>query len=252
MKEHGYDDVAALDDASEADLEKIGIKAGHAKRMKNSTAAANNTGLTVETELDPSTGMQFLSRTTGSALSAPESAIEAGRAVRGKSAGDPRAGVESDMQKAAEFQSRGRATSAAALKLAAKKELTLKYDPAASVNDMEYAKQKLQAQAAKIRELESKLAENTMDTIIDSSNAVIKEAQKAPASQRMSAEERLQAHKERKAAENKTREGDGAWAAPPPLESAAKTVPKENDDLLDRLTTKNAKEHREQVSRART
>lgn len=113
---------------------------------------------------------------------------------------------------------------------------------------MDYAKSKLHAQAAKIRELEAKLAENVMDDETGAT-ATLKEglAPKAAAAvtnKKLSAEERLKAHKDRKAKEVNATAKQGQWQAPPPKEEGIKKV-KQNDKLLDRLTCKNNEERRD-------
>ncbi|GMI11083.1 hypothetical protein TrVE_jg3330 [Triparma verrucosa] len=229
MVESGYDDVLSLEDATEEDLCSIGVKAGHAKRMKRASSMANKS---------KDNAASVLSRTQ------PEVR------VRGKSAGEERTDTfEADIKRAEEIRRKGRAKSAVGKEMA-KKELTLKYDPAASVNDMDYAKTKLQAQAAKIRELEAKLAENVMDE--GHATVAVKATATSTATanntttnaKKLTAEERLQAHKNRKAAEINATAKQGQWQAPPPKEEGIKKV-KQNDALLDRLTCKNNEERRD-------
>ncbi|GMH57158.1 hypothetical protein TrLO_g9581 [Triparma laevis f. longispina] len=225
---NGYDDVLSLEDASEEELVDLGVKAGHAKRMKRASILANRSKDNV---------VDVLSKTD-----------PAGVRVRGKSAGEERTDTfEADIKRAEEIRRKGRAKSAVGREMA-KKELTLKYDPTASVNDMDYAKSKLHAQAAKIRELEAKLAENVMDDETGVT-ATLKEglAPKAAAAvtnKKLSAEERLKAHKDRKAKEVNATAKQGQWQAPPPKEEGIKKV-KQNDKLLDRLTCKNNEERRD-------
>ena len=232
MQEQGYDDVASLEDATEVDLELLGVKPGHAKRMKRAAE--------VKTKGVPSADEQ------NAAGDQPNFSKTVGGKVRGKSAGDSRSVLEKDLRRAAEIKSKGRAASA---KRAVRKELTLKYDPAASVNDMDYAKQKLHAQAAKIRELEAKLAESDMDkdkqgkdeVPLATTTPTVTAGNKNPP---LTAQERLQAHMDRKKEEEDRRSKGDEWEKPPPQESVVKKV-KPNEALLDRLTSKNSVDRRE-------
>ena len=220
LMESGYDDVESLGDATEVDLELCGIKPGHAKRMKRASEIGNA----------PMVEAADFSKTTS-------------QINRGKSASEVRSTLEEDLAKASALKKRGRAQSAVG---AARKELTLKYDPAASVQDMDYAKIKLQAQAKKIRELEARLAEKSMDQSKVTSK-VKEDLEAKKQEKRLSASERLKAHKDRKQEEEKKKEKGGEWKKPtkkPEGKSLVEKV-KTNEALTDRLTSKNAGERRE-------
>ena len=126
-------------------------------------------------------------------------------------------------------------------------QLTLKYDPAASVQDIDYAKVKLQAQAKKIRELEAALAEKGMDKTAEAKAKAKKEEKMQD--KRLTAEERLQNHKDRKMEDEKKREKGGEWKKPEKKKEEKSLVKKvkENSALTDRLTSKNAGERRERA-----
>lgn len=114
-----------------------------------------------------------------------------------------------------------------------------------SIDGMEKAKAKIKLQAAKIRDLEEKLRRMSVLENIES------EVQNYSNRKILTPQERLDAHRERKNAENRYKDKCGRWESPPPIKKQSLiSKVKPRDDFVDRLVS-NPKERRrqEEVSR---
>ncbi|KAL3786789.1 hypothetical protein ACHAWO_002425 [Cyclotella atomus] len=205
LTENGYDDVSSLQDATEMDLKEIGVKIGHVRRIKR--AVFSNC---MRRERF-SAGSCRIRRSSDVSLFANET-IEEGSVV-----------VAS-----------GSSIEGALLSDFARREFLSSRESLDAVDSKEAL---IRKQAEKIASLEAKLAH--MDVNGDDMKSSSSRGASADTHhRRLTAEERLRIHRERKMQEEKYREQAGKWDAPPKKKekSIANNV-KENDDLVLKLTS---------------
>jgi len=207
LQSNGYDDVASLQDATEQDLRDMGVKIGHIRRIKRVVFAScmrnercrKNVAEVLEESMNNRKSLE------GSLLSdyARQEMIKYSPSIK-----DPH--TDSTLVDAREFL--------------------------------------IRKQAEKIATLEAKLASADMnqqqqhhhgsgsDDAMRSSASL--GSRDTPSAKKLTPEERLQAHKERKEQENKYKEKTGVWEAPQPLSKGKSLTKKvsENDDLVLKLT----------------
>ena len=219
LQSNGYDDVSSLEDATEQDLKDMGVKIGHIRRIKrvvSSTCMRNE-------------------RHRKSVAEVLEESMANRKSLEGSLLSDY-----------------------------ARQEM-VKWSPTPKdrhvdlslVDAREFL---IRKQAEKIASLEAKLA--SFDNIHNnnsSSSLLTKnhhghdewrgslgsrgggsaDASSPSVSKKLTPEERLQAHKERKEQENKYKEKTGVWEPPPPLSKEKSLTKKvaENDDLVLKLTS---------------
>jgi len=213
LQSNGYDDVVSLQDATEQDLKDMGVKIGHIRRIKRVVFAScmrnercrNNVAEVLEESMNNRKSLE------GSLLSdfARQEMTKWSPSIK-----DPH--INSGLVDAREFL--------------------------------------IRKQAEKIATLEAKLAGANMnqhhhthhgsgsdDEIMRSSASLGSRGgntDDTSSAKKLTPEERLQAHRERKEQENKYKEKTGVWEAPQPLakgKSLAKKV-SENEDLVLKLT----------------
>lgn len=205
LTENGYDDVSSLQDATEMDLKEMGVKIGHVRRIKR--AVFSNC---MRRERFSAGRMR-----RASDVSVMNETIEEGSAV-----GSPHP-IEGALL--SEF---------------AKREFLSSRESIDAVDPKEAL---IRKQAEKIASLEAKLAH--MDIMGNGDDAKSSSSRGGSAdnthTRRLTAEERLRIHRERKMQEEKYKEHSGKWDAPPPKkkEKNITNKVKENDDLVLKLTS---------------
>lgn len=217
---NGYDDVASLQDATEQDMKELGVKIGHIRRIKR---AVFSNCMRSERQ-----GASAKSSTTrkNSALSLFTDDITNENVV------EDRKPFEDSL-----------------LSDYARQEMTNYTPPSRERNiDMELVSAKellIRKQAEKIAALEAKLANTSMSSDPDELDELPSQHPGPRAgsadtqSKKLTAEERLELHRQRKLDENKYKEKTGVWEAPPPKANdtlLAKSV-SENDDLVMKLSS---------------
>ena len=225
LLEGGYDDLEALDEADEGELLDLGLKVGHVKRIKRATPT---NCLTLHPSRHGSNrhffGDSFVSDTGG--LNSSFASSYYGHPPPGTPPHNTLNNMDSSLQLSA------------------------------SVQSMTIANEKIMQQAERIRQLESELS----TAVVPLSGQPPKPEQGAssptaktspsPESRRiLTAEERLQAHKERKQQENRYRDLAGKWEAPTPMKKNKMDLSKKvsrNDEMVERLAA-SAQERRRQT-----
>ena len=224
----GYDDLEALDEADEAELLDLGLKVGHVKRIKRATPTnclpphPSHSGSNRHFF-----GDSFVSETGGINCSFASSYHGHPPPPRTPPHSTPN-NMDSSLQLSA------------------------------SVHSMAIANEKIMQQAERIRQLESELSSAVVPL---SSRPQMPEQRKqeqrvtsptaktspSPESRGvLTAEERLQAHKERKQQENRYKDLAGKWEAPTPMKKQKVDLTKKvsrNDEMVERLAA-NAQERR--------
>ena len=212
--QNGYDDVASLQDATEQDLKELGVKIGHIRRIKRAVfsscmrserrASSASSGTTRKMSALP----QFSSDITVEVVD--------------------RKSIEESL-----------------LSEYARQEMT-NYTPPSRERtvDMDLISAKellIRKQAEKIAALEAKLANTSVDSDDESPSHACESSRvgSADASKKLTPEERLELHRQRKFEENKYKEKSGMWEAPPPKENDMNITKKvsENDDLVLKLSS---------------
>ncbi|KAL7461850.1 hypothetical protein ACHAXS_002252 [Conticribra weissflogii] len=211
---NGYDDISSLRVATEADLIHLGVKIGHVRKMQ---AAFSSNPMSEKMSAGRMTNLELT-------LSANENTMNERRF-------DQRECL--DVSLLSEYA-----------RQEYRSNTPISREPSV---DLSIAEAMIRKQAEKIASLEAKLAnvdisENNGDETRSSfprsslSRSGSADTQSKP---KLTREERLQLHKERKMQENKYKEKVGKWEEPPPLKN--KTSPKkkvaENDDLVLKLTS---------------
>ena len=232
LVENGYDDVASLQDATEHDLKELGVKIGHIRRIKR--AVSSNC---MRQERRTSFGVPSSSRRMADLnLNANEFSTDESVVVT-KTIEQGSLMSEFARQEVSNYSSTP--PPATTLELSSSVDL-----------DLANAKELLiRKQAEKIASLEAKLLTAGVsmaraddgDFVQSLSAARLSRGGSADTSnsKKLTPEERLEAHRQRKLRENKYREKTGVWDAPPPKQksnSLAKKVA-ENDDLVLKLTS---------------
>ena len=216
LQSNGYDDVSSLQDATEEDLKDMGVKIGHIRRIKRVVFAScmrderrrKNVAEVLEESLNSRKSLE------GSLLSdyARQEMIKWSPSIK-----DPH--VDSTLVDAREFLIRKQA----------EKIETLEAKLAST--DMNHHQHHLHHHNAhgsgSNDEMKSLASVSSRGGSVDNSPA-----------KKLTPEERLQAHKERKEQENKYKEKTGVWEAPKPLSKGKSLTKKvsENDDLVLKLT----------------
>jgi len=215
LVENGYDDVTSLQDATEQDLKEMGVKIGHVRRIKRAVFS----NCTKTDERRPS-GEQLSRRTSLADESSSRKSIEGSM-----------------------------------LSEYARNELSNNFNRSSSSErsvyvDLDTAKELLiRKQAEKIASLEAKLAcagiaeshnNGDNDGLLSVASRTSHRGGSADiVSKKLTPEERLEIHRQRKSKENKYKEKSGVWEAPP-IKKKEKSLTKklaENDDLVLKLTS---------------
>ena len=238
--QNGYDDVASLQDATELDLKELGVKIGHIRRIKRAVFSS-----CMRSERR---GASATSSTTTRKISALSLFTDD---ITDENIVDDRKPIEDSL-----------------LSDYARQEMTNYTPPSRERNiDMELVSAKellIRKQAEKIAALEAKLANTSMSSDPDELDELPSQHPGPRAgsadtqSKKLTAEERLELHRQRKLDENKYKEKTGVWEAPPPKANdttTAKTV-SENDDLVmklssDRTRRKKVEEVEKKVQKAK-
>lgn len=216
LQSNGYDDVSSLQDATEQDLKDMGVKIGHIRRIKRVVYAScmrdERRRKTVAEVLEES--LNSRKSLEGSLLSdyARQEMIKWSPSVKDRH-------IDSTLVDAREFLIRKQAEKIATLeaKLAS-----------TDLNHHQLLHQHHHGHGASgSDEIKSLASVSSRGASVDSSPV-----------KKLTPEERLQAHKERKEQENKYKEKTGVWEAPKPLAKGKSLTKKvaENDDLVLKLT----------------
>ena len=219
LQSNGYDDVSSLQDATEQDLKEMGVKIGHIRRikrvvfascMRNERCKKNVAEVLEEEVLEES--MNNRKSLEGSLLS------DYARQEMMKwtpSSKDPH--VASSLVDAREFLIRKQAETIA----------TLEAKLASADTNHHHQHHHHNHGSGACDEMRSLASLGSRGGSADTSSA-----------KKLTPEERLQAHKERKEQENKYKEKTGVWEAPQALPQGKSLTKKvaENDDLVLKLT----------------
>eukprot|EP00571_Detonula_confervacea_P011514 CAMPEP_0172306562 /NCGR_PEP_ID=MMETSP1058-20130122/7615_1 /TAXON_ID=83371 /ORGANISM="Detonula confervacea, Strain CCMP 353" /LENGTH=943 /DNA_ID=CAMNT_0013018491 /DNA_START=223 /DNA_END=3054 /DNA_ORIENTATION=+ len=210
--ENGYDDVASLQDATEHDLKELGVKIGHVRRIKR--AVFSNCMMSERL----SSGGPTRGAPHSFANEISDESVVSKKSIDGS--------LLSDYARQ-EMSSRERSVD---MDLASAKELLIR------------------KQAEKIQTLEAKLSNAGInishngdhDELLSHISRSSRGGGSADTySKKLSPEERLEQHRQKKLLENKYQEKTGVWDAPP-LKKKEKSLTKkvsENNDLVLKLTS---------------
>ena len=193
LKDNGYEDILALYEADDEELQDLGIKIGHVKRLKRAVA---------------------------------------------RSSSDHRITYNINDNKLNLSPGRTRATVGPPALLKSSQQLT------ESVKSMSLAKERIMRQAERILKLEAELSSAGKNP--QSAPLKIRAPASEDASRLLSAEERLQAHRDRKRQENRYKDLSGKWEVPTPVKNKQdlKKRVKSKDDLVDRLNSTGSERRR--------
>ncbi len=220
LQSNGYDDVASLQDATEQDLKDMGVKIGHIRRIKRVVHASSmrderrrkNVAEVLEESLNSRKSLE------GSLLSdyARQEMIKWSPSIKDRH-------IDSTLVDAREFLIRKQAEKIATLeaKLASSTDMNHHHP-------QHYPHHHQNGHVGSgSDEMKSLASVSSRGGSVDSSPV-----------KKLTPEERLQAHKERKEQENKYKEKTGVWEAPKPLPKGKSLTKKvsENDDLVLKLT----------------
>ena len=212
--QNGYEDVTSLEDATENDLLELDFKIGHIRRIKRAVTSGC-------TGSDRRATLGISNETPNSPISRKKSFIE-------------KESLLSDY---------------------ARQEVN-NYTPPSQErdddSDLVSVKERLiRQQAEKIAALEARLANSKISTYGNGTHIYIHGRSRGGSadtqSKKLTPEERLELHKQRKLEESKYKEKTGVWEAPPPKEKEnilTNKVP-DNDDLVLKLTSDPT--HRKQI-----
>ncbi|KAL3792436.1 hypothetical protein HJC23_001554 [Cyclotella cryptica] len=179
LTENGYDDVPSLQDATEMDLKEFGVKIGHVRRIKRAVF---------------SNCMRKERYSAGRMRRASELQMVSSEVAKDGSSG--RSSIDGSLL--SDF---------ARQEMMSTREHSFDMDVADSKETL------IRKQAEKIASLEAKLAHIDLHDSGESSRGGSADT----FSRRLTAEERLIMHRERKMQEEKYKEQTGKWDAPPPL-----------------------------------
>eukprot|EP00956_Cyclotella_meneghiniana_P026899 scaffold59291_cov74-Cyclotella_meneghiniana.AAC.3 len=207
LTENGYDDVSSLQDATEMDLKEMGVKIGHVRRIKRAVF---------------SNCMRKERLSAGRIRRASDVSLLANATIDEGSAVETVAGASHPIE-------------GALLSDFARREFLSSRE---SIDAIDSKEALIRKQAEKIASLEAKLAHIDVNEDTKSSSSRGGSAE-THYSRRLTAEERLQIHKERKMQEEKYKEQSGKWDAPAPKkkEKSITSKVRENDDLVLKLTS---------------
>ena len=246
LTSQGYDDIQALDEADEGELLDLGLKVGHVKRIKRAT---------------PTSGSQLLLPPQPPSSTSNANASNSNRYFFG----------DSFLQDTSFASSCAAATNQPQCMTPTNASLSRRHGHphppppgtpppqmdsslqlSVSVQSVAMANEKIMQQAERIRQLESELS-SVLDPADKKQSAPTPTSttnnspSPSPESRRvLSAEERLQAHKERKQKENRYKELAGKWEAPTPKKKKKVDLTKKvarNDEMVERLAA-NAQDRR--------
>ena len=224
LTENGYDDVPSLQDATEHDLKELGVKIGHVRRIKRAVFSncmrSNNNG----------------GRTSGGSTRRVSELHMFSNEI---AASDDSTSRKSSIQ-------------GSLLSEYARQEMMTNYAPSSRERgvdvDLASAKELLiRKQAEKIASLEAKLAtaginasghNGDHDELLSHVSRSSRGGSADTNSKKLSPEERLEQHRQRKMRENKYKEKAGVWEPPP--KKKEKNLTKrvsENDELVHKLTS---------------
>jgi len=213
LQSNGYDDVSSLQDATEQDLKDMGVKIGHIRRIKRVVFAScmrderrrKNVAEVLEESLNSRKSLE------GSLLSdyAKQEMIKWSPSIKDRH-------IDNTLVDAREFLIRKQAEKIATLEA-----------KLASTDLNHHILHHNHGQGSGSDEMKSLASVSSRGGSVDSSPA-----------KKLTPEERLRAHKERKEQENKYKEKTGVWEAPKPLAKGKSLTKKvsENDDLVLKLT----------------
>jgi len=238
--DNGYDDVASLQDATEHDLKELGVKIGHIRRIKR---AVFSNCMRSERRSLVGNSSSTTSRRMMSELYAFSSSSDV---------------AEGDSSESTQVvvSNRSKSIEGSLLSDYARQEINNNYTPSSrgSSVDVDLASAKellIRKQAEKIASLEAKLANAGLNTstargggeryddVLSRHISSRGGSADTSHSKKLSPEERLEQHKQRKLQENKYKEKTGVWE-PPPLKKKEKSLTQkvsENDDLVLKLTS---------------
>ncbi len=212
LVQNGYEDVTSLEDATENDLMELGVKIGHIRRIKRVVGSGCMGS-------DRRSTLEVSNERPSVPIARKKSLIE--ESLLSDYA-------RHEMQNFSE-SSRERDDN----------------------SDVVSVKERLiQQQAEKIASLEARLANSKTSTNYNSGNHNDGRSRGGSAqtqSKKLTPEEMLELHKQRKLEESKYKEKTGVWEAPPPKEKEYNLTNKvpENDDLVFKLTSDPT--HRKQI-----
>jgi hypothetical protein len=202
--QNGYEDVTSLEDATENDLLELGVKIGHIRRIKRVVGSGCMRS-------DKRSTFGISNETSSVPIARRKSLIE-----------------ESLLSDYARQEMQNFSP------------LSRDRD---DESDIESVKERLiRQQAEKIASLEARLANSKTNTNYNFGNHNDGRSRGGSAetqSKKLTPEERLELHKQRKLDESKYKEKTGVWEAPPPKEKENNLTNKvpENDDLVLKLTS---------------
>ncbi|KAL7534616.1 hypothetical protein ACHAXR_005996 [Thalassiosira sp. AJA248-18] len=216
--ENGYDDVASLQDATEHDLKELGVKIGHARRIKRavfSNCMRNNER--------PTSGTRRVSELHLFSNEVTDESIVSRKSIEGSLLSDYA------RQEMTNYTPSSREQRSVDMDLATAKELLIR------------------KQAEKIASLEAKLANAGINTSLSSDHDellshISRSSRGGSAdtySKKLTPEERLEQHRQRKMQENKYKEKSGVWEQAPHKKKEKNLTKKvsENDELVHKLTS---------------
>lgn len=211
LTDNGYDDVASLQDATEIDLKELGVKIGHVRRIKR--AVFSNC---LRRERRSSCGRRRVSEMH---FAFSNEVVDEG--VHDSTRQPIEGSLLSDYarQEITNYTPSSRGEQSYDVDLADSQELLIR------------------KQAEKIASLEAKLA--YVDLNDDARMSASRGGSADTQSKKLTPEERLRLHKERKLQENKYKEKSGKWEAPPTTKKEKSITAKvaENDELVLKLTS---------------
>ena len=257
--ENGYDDVASLQDATEHDLKEMGVKIGHVRRIKR--AVFSNCMRSERRSFGGSGGSCSTVSQRLSELHVPFASSPPND--HAPTSDEP----ASQIVVSSGSNSRTPTSIEGALLSDYARQEMINYTPSSRERnvDLDLASAKellIRKQAEKIASLEAKLAnvgintsflggggeisdlQQQYDDVLSSSRHISSRGSRAGSadtshSKKLTPEERLEQHKQRKLRENKYKEKTGVWDRPPPKKKEKNLTQKvaENDDLVLKLTS---------------
>jgi len=238
MKENGFDDVASIDDLREEDLKSLGIKVGHIRRMKR---AASLSSFPLNMTQSSSIPMET--------IRSPEHILMT--SSLGKELFREQIDRDFDNNHIENSIQRNRIDSNTTTNYVREEKGIFLNQKIAGITDLSMsldlaeAQKRLQQQEARIRSLEGQISTASLAPTRRISTAEpcklvkskLTHVKSAPVTKKLTSEERLRAHRERKMRENVYKEKCGKWEEPAPLDnnSITKKVPT-NKAFVDRLT----------------
>jgi len=238
LTSQGYDDIQALDEAGEGELLDLGLKVGHVKRIKRATPTSGSQLLLPP---QPPSSMSNANTSNSNRYFFGDSFLQdTSFASSCAAANQPQCMTPTN---ASLSRRHGHPPPPGTPPLQMDSSLQL----SVSVQSVAMANEKIMQQAERIRQLESELsfvAPPVLDLAEKKQSATTATStctnnSPSPESRRvLSAEERLQAHKERKQQENRYKQLAGKWEAPTPKKKKKVDLTEKvarNDEMVERL-----------------